>query len=698
MSESFTTRRGDQLRQPDTVWQDVVTFGWDLLATVGGETWPEQLAEQGYQVQARAFAMPLVRKISFNVNVERVYAALAELEQLPELLVNYVADDQLTRIEPYHLPDWLAAAMGHLGSISAEFPLSPSQREALYNFLLLPPGTILPINGPPGTGKTTLLQSVVASLWVEAALADSEPPLIAVASTNNQAVTNVIESFGRLSTIERWLPVPSFALYLVNSRDKQATATQRGFLWTDRKGNGFPKNLLNGDGLARLTNNFLDQCEAEFGVTIESVEAAVLRLHNALKRKALQLHHGLQVAYAAAYAAAEQARRLDAYGGFARRRSFLVQAIGEKSAELSTLSDLYTAWQTHLGQIDWWQAPVKFLPSIKREHTERNRAFVALHLPTFEGIPSTAAVNAWFADTRNQLESELADLYDQRNILQAEADGMNEALLAWEQWRQQLHAPACDLATLLDPTQQTHPLFDWLDVTLRHELLQWATHYWEGRWLLAAHEPMDDLRSQTGQLAHWQRNALLTPCFVTTLQSGPAFFEYDDEDLGERQPFFALLDLLIIDEAGQVLPEVAGAMFALAQQALVVGDTKQIEPIWNVPRAIDIDNLYSTGLLEEQAEMRHPYLRAMCASKGSVMTLAQFQSPFQKRNWGGIRYQPGMFLAEHRRSVPQIIAYCNELAYGGALKPVRPPLQDYPWPHLGMVAVGGGSAEIIGSS
>src|SRR5690554_7631277 len=58
-------------------------------------------------------------------------------------------------------------------------------------------GEILAVNGPPGTGKTTFVLDVVASLWVQAALAEGEPPLIIAASTNNQAVTNILTAFAK---------------------------------------------------------------------------------------------------------------------------------------------------------------------------------------------------------------------------------------------------------------------------------------------------------------------------------------------------------------------------------------------------------------------------------------------------------------------------------------------------------------------
>jgi hypothetical protein len=75
-----------------------------------------------------------------------------------------------------------------LGHASSVFSLAETQRNALSHLLAAREGEILAVNGPPGTGKTTLLLSVVASLWAKAAIDGREPPVILAASTNNQAV------------------------------------------------------------------------------------------------------------------------------------------------------------------------------------------------------------------------------------------------------------------------------------------------------------------------------------------------------------------------------------------------------------------------------------------------------------------------------------------------------------------------------
>ena len=117
-----------------------------------------------------------------------------------------------------------------LAHASDQYPLAAAQRDALAHLLRGAHGDILAVNGPPGTGKTTLLLSVVASLWAEAALKESEPPVIVAASTNNQAVTNIIDAFGkdfaRGSGIfaGRWLPdIASFGGLFSRTRQRKSS-------------------------------------------------------------------------------------------------------------------------------------------------------------------------------------------------------------------------------------------------------------------------------------------------------------------------------------------------------------------------------------------------------------------------------------------------------------------------------------------
>ena len=123
-------------------------------------------------------------------------------------------------------PKEVFVSTAHLGQIQREFPLSPSQRKALSSFLHENCGKVFAVNGPPGTGKTTLLQSVIAHYVVRHVLEDKEPPLIVGCSNSNQAIRNILDSMnlkegeGNSRLGKRWLKdVESLGLYLTSQKN-----------------------------------------------------------------------------------------------------------------------------------------------------------------------------------------------------------------------------------------------------------------------------------------------------------------------------------------------------------------------------------------------------------------------------------------------------------------------------------------------
>jgi len=151
---------------------------------------------------------------------------------------------------------------------------------------------------------------------------------------------------------------------------------------------------------------------------------------------------------------------------------------------------------------------------------------------------------------------------------------------------------------------------------------------------------------------------------------------------------------LIVDEAGQVLPEVSGASFSLAKRALVIGDTQQIEPISSVPRPVDVSNLRHSGLLPSDAGIDIISDRGICSTNGSAMRLAQQAcrvSPYPD-------LEKGLYLFEHRRCYDEIISFSNALCYKGKLRPLRGKApDDAGLPALGYLHIDG-RAFSLGSS
>jgi len=215
------------------------------------------------------------------------------------------------------------------------------------------------------------------------------------------------------------------------------------------------------------------------------------------------------------------------------------------------------------------------------------------------------------------------------------------------------------------------------DRLLRFPIFLTAAHYWEGRWLLDMAK-IEDLAKEKGRKgrrwleARWRRRMKLTPCVVSTFHMLPALLRgrrrEDDRFVDDYSYDFA--DLLIVDEAGQATPEIAGAAFSLARRALVIGDTAQIPPIWSIPGRVDAGNLMEQGLLapDDWKAGRNPVGDSGRASaSGSVMQVAQALSRYHQDP----DLARGLMLDEHRRCFDEIIGYCNALCYRGKLRPLR---------------------------
>ncbi|MBO0191126.1 hypothetical protein J0677_25370, partial [Vibrio parahaemolyticus] len=71
-----------------------------------------------------------------------------------------------------------------------------------------------------------------------------------------------------------------------------------------------------------------------------------------------------------------------------------------------------------------------------------------------------------------------------------------------------------------------------------------------------------------------------------------------------------------------------------AKKALVIGDTAQIPPIWNITRAIDSGNMLEEKILsentQEQINAEYDSITEVgkCSASGSVMKIAQLSSRY----------------------------------------------------------------------
>ena len=154
---------------------------------------------------------------------------------------------------------------------------------------------------------------------------------------------------------------------------------------------------------------------------------------------------------------------------------------------------------------------------------------------------------------------------------------------------------------------------------------------------------------------------------VMTVYQVPKYFGLH-KGRGEPKAFdVGRIDLLIVDEAGQVDTPLGLPAIALAQRALVVGDEKQLAPVWALDEETDREIAEGAGIEtgEWTDDLRERGITASAPS--SLMRAASHAS-----RWSFGDDEPGLLLREHFRCHPDIIGFSNELLYDGLLVPMRP--------------------------
>lgn len=593
-----------------------------------------------------------------------LYDSLLHEQSLSPLL-GTLANLAYEPLKPVLTPaELVTASAKHVGQMGHEHALSLSQRKSLYHLNQVGEGTILAVNGPPGTGKTTLLQSIVANEVVKHALIGGEPAVILACSTNNQAVTNIIDSFSTVKPkagllYERWLPkLTGFGVYLP-SESKVVDPT---VLHLKRRQGGFHREIENEPYLAEAEHLFTSQYNQYYGESIRSVDQIIEQLQTKLKAAEKRLQEGIR-----------------SWSQYQTMEQLVVQ-LGPlpfvqwpDNDQLKQLEDLLKALEnqvsTYLDNESFWIKLFSFLKPIKEKRATRLKQLFRDSPVEYPSINAydLKTVHAFF-DTKFKLIKQIRDLNT-----------------AWADWKManliKGNPPIGDEAFRRAEQDRQPYFYDELERGLKYDMFYLAVHYWEGRWITATRQALDRDQLAKQGIEHsknrWHRFAMLTPCFVSTFYTAPRFFTYSkfvtktaSGNVYENPPLQAFIDLLIVDEAGQVSPEVGGATFALARRSLVVGDTLQIEPVWNVPKKVDYANLVRYQLIrsaDDQAAIDDLLDKGFLSSSGSLMKLAQKASAYQLYPQG----ERGMLLTEHRRCFDEIIDYCNRLAYNGLLEPKK---------------------------
>lgn len=581
------------------------------------------------------------------------------------------------------------------GHSSDSYALADAQRDALTHALCMQDGDVLAVNGPPGTGKTTYVLSVVASMWVDAALKQTTAPVIFAASTNNQAVTNIIDAFGKdFSEGEgplsgRWLPdVKSYGAYFPSmSRQEEA---QKKF-----QTKAFFDAVEDSDYVERAEYFFLEQAKKMTDAC--SIEAVQEFLHSELSSYQSQLKK-IETSWSELCDVREQV--------LAEMGETPELILKELERSLLDSEELFQRtsrdrkkWKQFLASESFWLNTFSWLKSIRRKRDLQRELFISEHLSKdildlvnnldTEDIETTLMNYQAKMDKQSQ---RLSTDYNKKKALLVNQKGIEDCWGAL--------AKSLDIST-------TTPSFDAVDkradIKIRFVMFRLAVHYWEASWLIENKKigkDLNGLKKKKGKstvIPRWQRRMMLTPCIVSTFHSLPSLIAGTAFNEGnfEEEYLFNFIDLLIVDEAGQVSPEVAGGAFALAKKSLVIGDIHQIEPVRSITSAIDVGNLFTQNLITQRDDYETVLNNGRSVVNGSVMHVAQAASRFQYQK----EMESGMYLREHRRCFDEIIMFCNDLCYQGVLLPKRGSASnDTLYPAFGYLHIDGKAEQQAGGS
>ena len=582
--------------------------------------------------------------------------------------------------------------LGHSGD---QFPLALAQRDALSHFLRTNNGDILAVNGPPGTGKTTLILSIIATLWAKAALAEEiNPPIVLATSTNNQAVTNIIEAFGKdfskgtdPKMSGRWLPdINSFGAYFPSNTKKDEDPnkyhTQKFFSDVESK-----------EYIKKALSSYLDKAKIAFpNDDCSSPKKITSLLH---KKLVEQSHRLIDIKQTwDDLLKIREKSKLVSDDNIDIHLNDLNLKLSNATSEIDKLSFALNEWEKYLANESLFISLFSWLPAVRKKRYYQIKLLLAEKLKGFDiekELINIDNISYLINELLNKEKIKQKDYKKQINNVNQIIQQEQEILTKW------LNI-ASELGYKNDKEPNLSQIDDLADTQIRFDIFLLTTHYWEGRWLMSIDEidDLDEEKKKTGIKTvepRWHRRMMLTPCVVMTCYMLPSHMCISKHNGSKFEDNYAynFADLLIIDEAGQVLPEVAAASFALAKKALVIGDTAQIPPIWNITTSIDIGNMLEekilTGDTQEKITAEYDLIAEMgkCSASGSVMKIAQFSSRYHYDT----DLARGMYLYEHRRCYDKIIGFCNELSYQGKLQPKRGYSNNNLFPFMGYLHIDG---------
>jgi hypothetical protein len=597
---------------------------------------------------------------------------------------------------------------------------------------------ILPVNGPPGTGKTTLLRDIVAGVVTERAkqmVSFTDPKTafthsgekinvgngwlhlyqlnerlkgfeMLVVSSNNKAVENVSAELPSLDAIAddatdlRYFKTLSDAVHqketwgmcaaVLGNALNRATFMQR--FWWDKE-TGFRTYLAAASGISQ---NW-EETDSKTG-TVRIRTPHIVEVENAPASPELAL-----VTW-------HQARQ---------QFQSVLQAVEDRKAELAIVRakvrslprliteerDLATAASTATLNLEHAQADLHNVSSLlastiirkKRAenqitaHRQSRPSFIARLLNTTRFVEWKTVNQTLLKDLSDILEMQVRQLKSEQDVkyelakrkdqslkaIKANKDTLKvlsdaQAVIAQFQSKSETHLIDADFWRKPHAVKQlTSPWFDAADQRLRDALFieamnihkafidasaQYFRHNLGVLMMALSGKDFSDKKKQVLLPDMWASLFLVIPCISTTFASvGRMMKELPPESLG----------YLLVDEAGQALPQAAIGALMRTKRAIIVGDPVQIEPVVSLPDSLT-RSICGEFLVEADRYN---------APEGSVQTLGDQTSAFVANFVAPEAVRTvGVPLLVHRRCADPMFSISNKIGYGGQMVQAKRPL------------------------
>lgn len=497
------------------------------------------------------------------------------------------------------------------------FPLDNTQRHASLAAAYLDKnyqnnnsyGRVLAVNGPPGSGKTSMLKAVVAHYVVKAALLREPCPIIVASGATNQSVKNVTSAFPDvvqddndeyLLEYQRWIPhCPTYGSFFA-SQDAESKLSHKekeqipilsivgpskpyNFEW---KNVGAQLNDLHANN--ELATYYLKKAKVFFSQQELSAPTDIQQAVDGL-------HYLLSLTYI------EMAEALN-------------------SAKTQLFSDN--------ADLD------KVFPLQQEEN----------HLPAFKNTREDL-IKLYKYDDINVYEKVC------REIIRDEA-------IEAEYYPLVLRRAALNL--LIEQC---------IDLEYRTQLFHLAARYWEGQFIIDQASHLHFSRTEDNIIAGLRRVCMITPVIISTTNRLPSLLKIMSYPKGATQTDYVYggIDLLITDESGQATIMNALPLASLTKRLMSVGDVLQLAPVIDTQKDVSPFDEYLIWLKHGYSSKQIASLvkQQLSVSDGSFLHVVQESS--------SLNYQGnGFMLRGHYRCYRNIIDYCNRLVYENKLFYIPP--------------------------